>query len=46
MPDITRISPSLRHDGGAHSAPARERRGAEGPPQATEPECGAEPHVS
>src|SRR5438046_2920910 len=27
-------------------APARERRGALGPPQATEPGCGAEPHVS
>ncbi len=27
-------------------APARERRGASGPPQAIEPGCGAEPHVS
>src|SRR6266581_4849288 len=27
-------------------APARERRGVLGPPQATEPGCGAEPHVS
>ena len=27
-------------------APATERRGAAGPPQATEPGCGAEPHVS
>jgi hypothetical protein len=26
-------------------SPARERRGAQGPPQATEPGCGAEPHV-
>src|SRR5437867_1859619 len=27
-------------------APARERRGALGSPQATEPGCGAEPHVN
>src|SRR5437899_2936912 len=31
---------------GAHGAPARERRGAQGPSPATEPGCGAEPHVS
>ena len=31
---------------GAHSAPARERRGASGPPQATEPGSGAEPRSS
>ncbi len=30
---------------GAHGAPARERRGASGSPQATEPGCGAEPHL-
>jgi hypothetical protein len=36
---------SLPHNGGAHSAPARERCGATGPPRATEPGCGAEPHV-
>ena len=35
----------LRHNGGAHSAPARERRGGQGSPQATEPGYGAEPHV-
>jgi hypothetical protein len=34
------------HNGlGAHGAPARERSGAQGSPQATEPGCGAEPHV-
>jgi hypothetical protein len=31
---------------GAHRAPARKRSGAEGPPRATEPRCGAEPHVN
>ena len=31
---------------GARSAPARERSGAKGPPRATEPGCGAEPHES
>jgi hypothetical protein len=31
------------HSGGAHSAPARERSGAKGPPRATEPGSGAEP---
>ena len=30
---------------GAYGAPARERRGAEGSPQATEPGYGAEPHM-
>jgi hypothetical protein len=30
---------------GAHGAPARERSGAQGSPRATEPGCGAEPHV-
>ena len=30
---------------GARSAPARERSGAKGSPRATEPGCGAEPHV-
>ena len=43
---LTRILFSLPQNGGAHGAPARERRGASGPPQATEPGCGAEPHVS
>jgi hypothetical protein len=33
------------HNGGAHGAPARERRGVSGSPRATEPGCGAEPHV-
>ena len=33
-------------NGGAHGAPARERRGALGPPQATEPGSGAEPRSS
>jgi hypothetical protein len=32
-------------DSGARSAPARERSGAQGPPRATEPGCGAEPHL-
>ena len=40
---VTRILFSLPHNGGAHSAPARERRGAQGSPQATEPGSGAEP---
>jgi MFS family permease len=31
---------------GTHSVPARERRGAEGPPRATEPGSGAEPQLS
>jgi error-prone DNA polymerase len=30
---------------GAHGAPARERSGVQGAPRATEPGCGAEPHV-
>src|SRR6185295_6474309 len=42
----TRILFSLPQNGGAHGAPARERRGVSGAPQATEPGCGAEPHVS
>ena len=33
----------VAHNGGAHGAPAKERRGAWAP-QATEPGCGAEPH--
>jgi hypothetical protein len=46
MPFSTRILSSSRHNGGAHVR-ARERaaRGG-GAPQATEPGCGAEPHVS
>jgi len=35
---------SLPHNG-PHSAPVREQRVAIGTPQATEPGCGAEPHV-
>src|SRR5215213_983438 len=35
----------VAHDGGAHSAPAKERRGGIGAPQATAPKCGAELHV-
>jgi len=46
MRRLTRISYSLPHNGGAHSAPARERRGAAGPPRATEPGSGAEPRSS
>jgi hypothetical protein len=37
---------SKPHNGAAHSAAARERRGAMGPPQATEPGYGAEPHLN
>lgn len=37
---------ALPHNGGAHGAPAKERRGAKGSPQVTELGCGAEPHVS
>jgi hypothetical protein len=43
MRPVTRMAQSLPQNGGAHSAPARERRGAKGSPQATEP--GAEPHL-
>jgi len=39
------ILSSLPHNGGAHGATARERRGATGAPQATEPGSGAEPHM-
>ena len=42
---LTRILFSLPHNGGAHT---RAREGAArgiGAPQATEPGCGAEPHV-
>ena len=37
--------PGLGQSGGAQRAPARERRGAQGSPQATEPGFGAEPHL-
>jgi hypothetical protein len=46
MPCKPGIFFSFRHNGGAHGAPARARRGARGAPQATEPGCGAEPHLS
>src|SRR5439155_7700838 len=42
---LTRILFSLPHNGGAHSAREGAARGA-GPPRATEPGSGAEPHVS
>jgi hypothetical protein len=45
MSFITRTLLSSRHNGGAH---VRAREGAArgiGAPQATEPGCGAEPHV-
>src|SRR4029453_13624307 len=46
MRPLTSILFAVPHDGGAHSAPAREPIGGQGSRQATEPECGAEPHVS
>jgi L-fucono-1,5-lactonase len=46
MRPLTSIPFAVPHDGGAHSAPAREPIGAQGSRQGTKPECGAEPHVS
>jgi hypothetical protein len=45
MRTVTGTSLSSPQNGGAHSAPARERSGPQGSPRATEPGCGAEPHV-
>ena len=43
---LTRILFPLPHDGGAHSAPARERRGVSGPRKRPSRGVRAEPHVS
>jgi hypothetical protein len=44
MRHLTKIA--VPHNGqGAHGAPATERRGAQGPPRATEPGLGAEPRL-
>jgi len=43
---VMSVLSTASHTGGVHGAPARERSGVWGPPRATEPGCGAEPHVN